>query len=332
VRAKLAALVVLLGLGWGLEQVVVSPLDTGAAYPEYSSLRSDPMGTMALYESLGKVVKVERLYKSRMGTDPGAGTTIFVLGVEPVGWSKIDEDTLKEYADLTGKGARLVIAFLPVSKPWAADKEIYPVEARWHIQFHYKNLHADSGDVPRETALEFKAAPEWKQLGDGAVERKLGAGTVVLAADSYPLSNEGLREERDSALIVKLAGRAKEIVFDENHFGVVETGSVVKLMRKYHLEGALGILALVAGLFLWRSASSLLPSRAPRAEQAVTGRDSLEGMTALLRRGIAEKDLVAICVQEWKKSAKNKSLDQVIIDKNVVVAYREIVKTLVEKT
>jgi hypothetical protein len=339
VRSKVAVVIIVLGLAWGFEQVVVSPLQTGTAYPEYSTLRSDPMGAMALYESLAKVMHVERLYKSRMRSDPGPQTTIFVLGVEPVGWSQLKEETLKDYEDLTSKGARLVIAFLPVSKPWAKDKELHAVERKWHIHFNFKDLHADPGETPRETALEFKAGPEWKALGDSTVERKLGAGTVVLAADSYPLSNEGLREERDSGLIVALAGSATEIVFDENHFGVVEAGSVAKLMRKYHLESALGMLLLVAGLFLWRSASSLLPSRAPRAEQAVTGRDSLEGMTALLRRGIAEKDLVRICVEEWKKTSLNDhksreiGLSETLIDhKNVVLAYREIAKALVEKT
>lgn len=336
---KVAALLLVLGLIWGLEQVVVSPLETGAGYPEYSSLRSDPLGTMALYESLAKIMHVERLYKSRMSSDPGPGTTIFVLGVDPVGWAGVKEETLKEYEEIVSKGARLVIAFLPVAKPFAADKEMHPVQRLWKISFSYRDLD-DSGDTPRETALEIKSGPDWKVVHPGgAIVRSFGAGSIVLVPDSYPLSNEGLREVRDSGLIVALAGPAKEIVFDENHFGVVETGSVVKLMRKYHLESALAVLILVAALFLWRSASSLLPSRAPRAEQAIAGRDSLEGMTALLRRGIAEPDLVRICVEEWKKTTLNdhKSLEKVraesLIDhKNVVTAYREIAKALVEKT
>jgi hypothetical protein len=331
VRNKIAVAILVLGLLWGFEQVVVSPVETGAAYPEYSSLRSDPVGAMALYESLSRVMSVERLYKSRMRADPGPGTTIFVLGVDPLAWSQLKEETLNDYQDLTSKGARLVIAFLPVSKPFAADKEVHAPELRWHIHFHYKDPHSEPGEIPRETALEFKAGPEWTPLGDNVLERKLGAGTVVLVADSYPLSNEGLREEHDSALIVKLAGPAKEIVFDENHFGVVETGSVVKLMRKYHLEGAVAVLALVAGLFLWRNASSLLPSRAPSVEQPVMGRDSTEGMTALLRRGIAEKDLVRVCVEEWKKTSPNDSLE-LVKNKSVVAAYREIAKSLVERT
>lgn len=336
-RNKIAALIIGLGLIWGFEQVVVSPLETGAAYPEYSSLRSDPMGALALYESLAKVMKVQRLYKARLSRDPGPGTTIFVLGVDPTAWAEIKSETLQEYEELTSKGARLVIAFLPVSKPWATDKETHPVEKEWHIHFNYKDLKGEPGEIPRETALEFKAGPDWKKLGGGAIERKLGSGTVVLVADSYPLSNEGLREEKDTALIVNLAGPAQEIVFDENHFGVVETGSAVKLMRKYHLEGSLAVLLLVAGLFLWRSASSLLPSRAPRSEQAVVGRDSLEGMTALLRRGIAEKDLARICLEEWKKTSlnghKSREIDvgEALIDhKNVVFAYREIAKVLNE--
>ena len=332
--SKILGLILLLGFIWGLEQVIVSPIETGTAYPEYSSLRSDPMGAMALYESLAKVMKVERLYKPRLGSDPGPQTTIFVLGVEPTGWYQVKSDTLKEYEEVTSRGARLVIAFLPVSKPWAEDKELHAVEAKWHIHLNYKDLHADSDETPRETALQFKAGPEWTKIREGVVERKLGAGTVVLVADSYPLSNEGLREEHDTGLIVNLAGPASEIVFDENHFGVVEAGSVAKLMRKYHLESALGVLAVVAGLFLWRSASSLLPSRAPRAERAVSGRDSLEGMAALLRRGIAEEDLVRVCYEEWKKTPLNdlKSDEPLIDRKDAVIAYRKVRKALVERT
>jgi hypothetical protein len=333
-RSKVFMTVLIVALAWGLEQVVVSPLETGAAYPEYSSLRSDPMGTLALYESLGKVLKVDRLYKSRMRSDPGPGTTIFVLGVEPVGWAKLKTDTLKEYEALTAKGARLVIAFLPVSEPWK-DTEARPVESRWHIRFTYKDLHVEHGEIPKESALELKPGADWTKLADGAFERKLGNGSVVLVAQSYPLSNEGLREERDAALIVKLAGAANEVVFDENHFGVVETGSITKLMRKYNLEGALVMLALVAGLFLWRSASSLLPSRAPGAEQAVAGRDSLDGMVALLRRGIPEKDLLRTCYAEVQKMYTRvhpvysvDPNDPLFSDKDVVKTYRILMEKL----
>lgn len=327
---KLAGLILVLALIWGLEEVIVSPLQTGTAYPKYSSLRSDPMGTMALYESLGKVLKVERLYKSRMAQIPGAGTTVFVLGVDPVAWAKLDDDILKEYEELTNKGARLVIAYLPIAKPWG-DKAKRPVEQRWDVKFSYKEVAGEAGDITRESSLVIEAGKEWKKLGANTFERPLGNGSVVLAGNGYPLSNEGLREEHNAGLVVKLVGPADRVVFDENHFGVVETGSVAKLMRKYHLEGALAMLALVAGLFLWRNASSLLPPKAPAAEAAVTGRDSLEGMTALLRRGISEHDLVRVCCEEWKKTSQNDLKMPAIDQKNTINSYRQIQKTLAEK-
>jgi hypothetical protein len=136
-----------------------------------------------------------------------------------------------------------------------------------------------------------------------AVERPLANGTVVLLADSYPLSNEGLRESRDAASIARLIGPARAVVFDENHFGVSDSGSVTTLMRKYHLEGALAILSVVVGLFVWRSASSFLPPRQNTPDHTVAGRDSREGLTALLRRSVPETELLDACFREWNRSA-----------------------------
>ncbi|HVO99917.1 MAG TPA: hypothetical protein VMT15_17715 [Bryobacteraceae bacterium] len=328
-RNKLAIAVLLVALAWGLEQVVVSPLETGAVYPEYSTLRADPMGAMALYESLARLTSVERLYKNRAQDDPGKGTTIFVLGVDPVAWSHVDSKTLEEYEKLTRNGARLVFAFLPADRRLADTGET-PVERRWHIHFAYARVRAEVGEIPHETGLRMKGGAEWNTLdaASNALERPLGAGSVALIADSYPLSNEGLREAREPALIVKLAGSANRILFDENHFGVAETGSIARLLRKYHLEGAVGVLALAAILFLWRSASSLLPSRAPDEGQAVAGRDSLEGMKALLRRGIAEKDLVRVCYDEWRKTSPHAAPpdESLFNQKTAVAAYKALME------
>jgi hypothetical protein len=110
--------------------------------------------------------------------------------------------------------------------------------------------------------------------------------------------------QSDSAFIASLIGPAHKIVFDENHLGVVESGSVTKLMRKYHLEGAVMVLVIVTALFLWRSATSFLPpARPPERDQAVAGRDAGEALVSLLRRGIPEKDLLDTCYAEWSRSA-----------------------------
>ena len=50
---------------------MVAPLITGEVYPAYSSLRSDPLGAKALFESLSEQpgLDVTRLYKARSPLD-----------------------------------------------------------------------------------------------------------------------------------------------------------------------------------------------------------------------------------------------------------------------
>ena len=327
---------------YGLEQVAISPLQTGDVYPPYSSLRSDPLGAKALYESLAALpdIKVERLYTERMTL---GGDTMFVLGVDPVGWSGVKDATLKEYEDLVQSGGRMVIAFLPVHPriehfDLGKDKEKPAIGERWNLRLKYRpGLYEDTDAVPSQTALRLDAGPEWISLGGhGAISRSFGKGRIVLVPDSFPLSNQGLLEARDSGFISVLAGAAKTIVFDENHFGVAETGSVTTLMRKYRLEGAVAVLALAAALFLWRSASSFLPPRESRPATAVTGRDSTAGMTALLHRGIPEKDLLNACLAEWSKSAprqdRTAQVEEAIrAHRDPVEAYRAATHALTEQ-
>jgi hypothetical protein len=226
---------------------------------------------------------------------------------------------------LVEDGGRLVIAFLPVRTPPSLPRE-QPVETLWHIKLRYRSGDDDytTRGIRQKTTLFFVPGPDWRALMPSAdaarstrglshwtaVEKSFGKGTIVLMADTFPLSNEGLREARDAALIAALAGPATHITFDENHFGVIETGSVTKLMRRYRLQGAVAILVVVAILFLWRSASSLLPPRehgdpAGAPQGAVVGRDSLEGLAALLHRGVPEKQLLDACFAEWSKRSSH---------------------------
>lgn len=291
-------------LVWGLEQTAISPLETGEAYPPYSTLRADPLGAKALYESLADQpgITVERLYKQRTALEHPRDA-MFILGVDPVAWSAMKEDTFDEYEKLIQGGGRLVIAFLPARTPYAIPKQ-RPVEDKWKITLRYRGQPGDDdASMPRASALYFEAGPEWT-VKNSVAWRNFGAGTIVLAADTFPLSNEGLVERRAAPLIAALVGPARRVIFDENHFGVTETGSVTKLMRKYDLEGAVAVLVAAAILFLWRSASSLLPPRRTTGAGNVAGRDSLEGMTALLHRGLHEKNLLDACFAEWSKSAR----------------------------
>ncbi len=325
-------------LAWGIEQATIAPLETGDVYPPYSSLRSDPLGAKALYESLAALgsIEVERLYKQRPTI--AASDTMFMLGVEPVSWSASPVRALEEYEKSVANGGRLVIAFVPVRTPKKLSEK-REVEQRWNIKLHYAKIDDPEGDsIPAETVLYFQPGPEWRGIPDHiAVERRFGAGSIVLVADTFALSNQGLRDARDTGFIAKLIGPAKRVVFDETHLGVVETGSIAKLMHKYRLEGAVAILALAAALFLWRTASSFLPPRTVAASNAVAGRDSIAGMTALLYRGVKQKDLMETCFAQWTKSAPRKSRAARVEDEirrlknDPVAAYRAASQALTEK-
>jgi hypothetical protein len=361
----LLAVVMLSALAWGLEQIVFAPLQTGDAYPPFSSLRADPLGARALYDSLAELpgIRVERLYKQRERLD-NPGDTMLVLGVDPrlwsaIGYESLENESLQEYEKLVKDGGRLVIAFLPVRTHVIETKQTPPVTVRWHIELAFRpEADATLPGMPHKTALWFdlhffSSEAKWRTLESDpadhaaeAVERDFGKGTILLLADSFPLSNEGLRDARNPELIARMIGPARRVIFDENHFGVVEAGSVTQLMRRYRLQGAVGILLVVAALFLWRSASSLLPPRelataTGAAKNAVAGRDSLEGLTALLHRGVSKKELLDACFAEWSKSAPRESRggraaarieEEIARGGNPVDAYRAACRILTEKS
>ncbi len=80
-----------------------------------------------------------------------------------------------------------------------------------------------------------------------------------MATDSYFVSNEAMEKDRHADLLAWLVGANRNVVFDEAHFGIVETSGVAMLMRKYRLHGLAAGLLLLAGLFIWKNASRLVP-------------------------------------------------------------------------
>ena len=135
------------------------------------------------------------------------------------------------------------------------------------------------------------------------IERKFGRGSVVMATDSYFVSNEAMAKDRHADLLAWLIGANRNVVFDEAHLGIVETSGVAMLMRKYRLHGLAAGLILLAGLFIWKNSTSLVPPHTDgQRENLIIGKDAASGFVNLLRRSIAPRDLLATCFAEWKKS------------------------------
>ena len=136
-----------------------------------------------------------------------------------------------------------------------------------------------------------------------AAERPLGRGTLVLLADGYVLSNEALLFDPRPETLAFLIGSGKTILFDESHHGVLERPGVAALLGRYHLRGAVAILALLFVLWIWWAATPLVPgAEAGTVAASRTGREASAGLLSLLRRGLPPKSLMAACVEEWRRA------------------------------
>ncbi len=352
IRSVLLALLLvtfLLGVG----HLFALRFETGDVYPAYSSLRSDPLGTRVLYESLENLgdLSPQRNYLFLHSLKPEPDTTFFYLGIPADDYTPVPQELIEVFDRLEKSGGRLVVSFLPLNRK--LPEKIKPgkepesqkgddVECRqesnknsrlsvnrhWGVGFEFnQNLPVKDGsylaldavsnrpDLPSAISwhsnLYFVLLDEsWQVLytSEGhpvMIERPFGKGSLVLCADSFFISNEALRSERQPQLLVWLLGRSSKIVFDEAHFGIFKQPSVAALLRHYRFYRILGVLAVMALLFVWKNAVYFVPPRKddlPSGTDVVSDKDYTQGLIALLRRNIPGSDILRVCWQEWERT------------------------------
>jgi hypothetical protein len=170
--------------------------------------------------------------------------------------------------------------------------------------------------VSWHTLLFFKdPGPGWKTIyalygRPVIIERAMGRGSIVFAADSFFFSNEALFLEPNSELLAWLIGSNSQIVFDEHHLGITKTKGVVALIRTYRLHWFFAGIAFLAVLVIWKNATHFVPPFKPAADgnqaHLASERDHTQGLISLLRRYIAVKDILTVCVAEWKKAVNRR--------------------------
>jgi hypothetical protein len=372
---RLGLLVLLLCVGLflgGLTELFLLRFEAGDVYSPYSSLRADPLGTRALYESLEKMpgLSVQRDFNSEGRLPEGQKTTYLHLAAERSDWLLMPKALADEIDAFLLHGGRLALTFFPetigprfrsftrtntpalkppsgnktnpkpnktgpapskppAQKPTAPNQEDERVslQERWGVAFGLVPLPEGANevyepvtvvnqtDLPLPETLQWHSAmiftnlgPSWHAIysrGTNAViiERRFGAGSVVMAGDSYFLSNEAMAADRHADLLAWLVGPSKSIFFDEAHLGIVETPGVTKLMRQYRLHGLAAGLILLAGLFIWKNSLSFVPPYPDEREpEHLAGRDAAAGFVNLLRRNIPARELLRVCFAEWTKS------------------------------
>jgi hypothetical protein len=358
---------------------------TGDMYPPYSSLRSDPLGSRAFFDSLAKFneFSVRRNFSWLHSQKAGADDVWFYLGVGVPGNDRVPQRISRDLDRLTESGGRLVISYLPVHKKnekspddekqdGGPDQPVSPTDSQSPNQDRTREKEPPASDadelkdaVPEKRASEDKwvsikehwgfgfsyhenppvktkdqesfaleaislrpdlpAAISWHtdlyfELFDDRwqtlyavddkpvmIERKMGTGTLVLCADSYFISNEALRSERHPKLLAWLLGRHSKIIFDESHFGIYKHPGVAGLLRNFGFHWFFGALALLALLFVWKSAISFVPPRRQdilSEAEIVSEKDSTQGLIALLRRNISGRRILQVCGQQWEQTFK----------------------------
>jgi hypothetical protein len=303
--AKVPAIVSVLVVAAGLAAIATLfewRFSAGDVYPRYSSLRADPVGVRAFYESLARLpgLTVERSF-APLDRLRGSEVTVFYLGASLEGLSGPASELRRQLDRVAARGNYVVVSLAPLSRD-PDDKSPLYIKG-WNLPV--QQGASEDGDGP----LWFGAAEGWSVLHTEQghpvlAECSFGKGKVALAASTYPFLNRTLAENRQTALLAGLIGTRTRVVFDEAHFGVAEQGSIAALARKYRLTGLVAGLLLLAALALWKQSAGFPPAweAAAASGGAVAGRDSLSGFSSLLRRNVPPDKLMDLGWTEWKRT------------------------------
>jgi len=196
----------------------------------------------------------------------------------------------------------------------------------WGFAFDFDGRHpADGYARPVEAAAGARSAagvlwhsgvyfadlgPDWKVVYQRAgkpviIEKAHGLGSILMAGDTYFISNEALRAERHPELLARILSGRPAVIFDEFHFGIRSQSGLVGLLFKYRLQGVFLSILVCLGLFVWKRTAWFVPPAEQPAREAghyLSTRDYATGLTSLLRRNISTREIFDACVAEWEKS------------------------------
>ncbi len=112
-------LIVLLAFAAGIARLFALRFSAGDVYPPYSSLRSDPLGTKVLYESLGGLpgIDMERNYGDEDRIAGAERATFFYFGLSAHMLSAMQERDVRALERIAAGGGRLVFCLLPDAGP-----------------------------------------------------------------------------------------------------------------------------------------------------------------------------------------------------------------------
>ena len=336
VRSRLLIIALVLaiaGSAAGLYQLFMLRFSAGDLFPDGSSLNSDPRGSMALYQALERTgqAHVRRNYRPLTSLQD-TGSTLLLLNIDPRQLTTASRQDTIQLEQFAAAGNRVVIAFKPITSAsasmpaktdtgqrstsaWGLTPDLLPADPGTPDRPDLEaTLQATDSGLPAQSRfrsrLTLQPPPSGWQIiytiQDNPVllERSIGNGSLVLVTDASLMSNQSLKDERQTALLAWLLADSRAIIFDEFHLGVTEQSGIMVLIRRFGLLPLLAALLVLAGLFIWRASIPLSPIT-PESDGTpadLNHLDSFSGLVNLLRRNIPPGQLLSVCSQEWQRS------------------------------
>ncbi len=316
-------IIIILAFFIGTICIFQSRFRNGETFPDYSTLKADPLGTLALFESLQKTpnLTVTRNYSNTSIVDL-SNITIFFIGIQP-NIFEMDGSLTNHIDSMLKKGNRIIVSFLDPpfyspsnTLPDSSDKNdvLFTHSIKFRKNFSGTNNVQTTDTILKNVtwpgALNLQTDSTWKTIvsRDSFMllgEKKVHSGILVALHDGYNLCNHGLRDNLkkngSNPLIPYLLGNNTNIIFDESHHGIIKRMGISALLQKSGFTPVILFLGIWFLLLIWyiQGINIKIQPTSTDYNQQFAAPDSLQ---LILTSRIPAKNIVQICREEWQKS------------------------------
>ncbi|NLP52786.1 DUF4350 domain-containing protein [Bacillus sp. RO1] len=262
-------------------------------FSPYDSESPSPTGLKAFYTYLENEIGMVNRWEQSPNLLPDKERRQVLLMVEP--YFTPDTKTMESYIDFLEKGNTILLF---KNNP----KGFFDIRTTFVESMFPEQTIDDAGqtnfvgDIYSPVRIEPGGEDEIllsDQLGDVAVKRKYGDGTLIVALTPHWLTNQEILKKDHLPLLLSLIqeeglNNDTIILFDEYNHGDIGTSSIDVYQDWFLLLLFQGM--LVAILFLWKQGKRFGPILQPREETVRYSDESLRALAAWYLKGNAYQD------------------------------------------